>query len=335
MTEAWRPRRTALERLDRASRSAYPGIQGRIASAMPVRPSRETGHTESVDLEDEPSESGDVYFTQDRFVVTGGEKGFRLTEIPLEHSGHLYWEGVYQPESEWSMDGEKNFTLLDPGNVVANGDEIVMEYAYRASVVDPVLPLFIGSSVAGDNPTHSLAIPAGAQKGDLFIVATTDSSGGPINCTDSRVVKKLEVKNYGKVFWGFLTSSTAPIVVTVQDTSLDWAGSVLIVLRSGVTISGWDYSVGSGSAQLCKQIYNSEAVVVAVMSTNGTVAGTKNYENGSSNYKMLQNRSDTKAQTTQFLWAPGDGSRGNPERLFQPDGTVSNVLVITMNLVRK
>lgn len=132
---SWRPPRTRQERLQRATESMSPGSrQGGVAMAQPVRgrPLKVGGATEEIDIEDIfDDESNQVLFLQETFTLTASiEKKHVLLYEPIQHSEHVYWNGVYQPQSEWTRSGNI-VTLLDSGSLLASGDLITVEYAYH------------------------------------------------------------------------------------------------------------------------------------------------------------------------------------------------------------
>lgn len=83
-------------------------------------------------LSDPNTGPGGAKFMQDQITVTAtGAQTLNLTYEPIINSEHAYWNGLYQPGSEWSRDG-KIVTFPDaPSGAVTAGDVLAMEYAYR------------------------------------------------------------------------------------------------------------------------------------------------------------------------------------------------------------
>lgn len=178
--------------------------------------------------------TGAVKFMQDALTVTGsGEQTLDLTYRPLLNSEHLYWDGVYQPGSEWSRD-QWTVTIPDGGGVIEVGDELVMEYAYTDPTPRPIVPAsmqFIGTV---NIPTGTTAVtpPTGSQVGDLFVfMSTSGVSFGSrhTECTDSRVVQQLVTEpDVGSswpasegVAWGWLTTlDDVAVLVDASDNSV-------------------------------------------------------------------------------------------------------------------
>lgn len=78
-----------------------------------------------------------VQFMQDSTTVTEvGDQSVELTHVPITNSEHLYWNGLYQPGTEWTRDGQI-VSVPDPGEVCAVGDVLTVEYAYREAGLTP------------------------------------------------------------------------------------------------------------------------------------------------------------------------------------------------------
>lgn len=140
MSEPWRPARTRDEALDRAVRSMVPGSwQGKVAQAMPVE-DRGTGQIEGLDPEGVVEASVKAWTDTVTIAAPGESHTVGLSYEPIEHSEHVYWNGLYQPVSEWSRDGQ-TVTVPDPDQVVAAGDKIEVKYLHLdESAVRVILP---------------------------------------------------------------------------------------------------------------------------------------------------------------------------------------------------
>lgn len=135
MADAWRPERTAPERVGRALESMTPGtVQGRVAQARPVI-DRLLNHSRPYDPDtEEAAGGGDTLFWQDEFTVGPGPQVVDLTWRPILNSEHVYWhpnseDGLYLPGVEWAR-LKRRVTLADVESLFRGGDKVVVEYAY-------------------------------------------------------------------------------------------------------------------------------------------------------------------------------------------------------------
>ena len=86
-----------------------------------------------------------VKFYEDAQAVDSpGLQTIGLTHEPVAHSEHVYWNGLYQPGSEWSRSG-LTVTVPDANRDLEAGDQLVVEYAYLVTTSSPDLPLSLGS----------------------------------------------------------------------------------------------------------------------------------------------------------------------------------------------
>lgn len=125
--EPWRPTASRSQQIARAVQSMASGsVQGRIAEASPVR----SRYLEQIEQDSEADLTPSVEFMQDGKTVTdAGQQDLTLTYVPIKESEHVYWNGTYQPASEWTRDGVF-VTVLDPAGMILPGDEVVVEYAH-------------------------------------------------------------------------------------------------------------------------------------------------------------------------------------------------------------
>jgi len=126
--------------------------------------------------------SGGVLAEQDSTTVAylGPNQSIILKHTPIENSEHGYWNGDYQPGSEWSR-FDNVVVWPDPDGLIQVGDELVCEYLYTPGTD------FIGGSsleLVGtvfydlDSGTHpgtdfDLALPAGTQAGDMLCLVVS------------------------------------------------------------------------------------------------------------------------------------------------------------------
>lgn len=84
--------------------------------------------------------AGATKFYQDQTTVaTVGDQTVHLTFEPIAHSEHVYWNGIYQPGSEWSRTGQV-VAVTDDDSVIEVDDILVVEYAYRSGFGAPIIP---------------------------------------------------------------------------------------------------------------------------------------------------------------------------------------------------
>lgn len=135
-----------------------------------------TSHRESVksaEVVGTPFLAGNVEFEQETGTASGpGDMQVVLQHEPIVNSEHVYWEGVYQPGSEWFRSGQ-TVTLLDPDGALEVGDQVLVEYAYRVgeasepTLVDDV----VGFSRGSDVIDFGIQPPAGIETNDLLLLA--------------------------------------------------------------------------------------------------------------------------------------------------------------------
>ena len=158
---------------------------------------------------------------QDQITVTGsGTQTLRLTYQPIPNSEHLYWNGNYQPGSEWSRD-EWTVTIPDSGSVIESGDILVMEYLYEDPTPRPVIPAtmtLVGYTDIGNNAT-SVDLPAGTMEGDVLLLAMATGGFSSLpTCSDSRItVSNVDAGQHYYTGFGISTSSASPIAVSSSD----------------------------------------------------------------------------------------------------------------------
>lgn len=145
-----------------------------------------------------------AFAMQDQLTVAGtGTKTLNLTYQPVVNSEHLYWNGHYQPGSEWSRSGYV-VSVPDASNLIESGDLLTMEYLYTDPTPRPVGPAtvsYIGTSSDNTGTITSLPFPAGTLAGDLFVLALRAGAGFGTHqaaSTDPRLV----VSDHDQWFFG-------------------------------------------------------------------------------------------------------------------------------------
>jgi hypothetical protein len=133
---------------------------------------------------------------EDQTTLTGsGNATLTLTYTPVEHSEHLYWNGIYQDKDQWTRDA-RVVSVPDPDLLFRPTDELAMEYLYTdgGSTPTPVVGaslLYVGATIFAH--TTSVALPAGTQVGDVMVVSMhTGASFGvhTATCSDPRITSQ-------------------------------------------------------------------------------------------------------------------------------------------------
>jgi hypothetical protein len=220
-------------------------------------------------------------FKNDSKAIAGpGTQTFHLTYIPITNSEHLYWNGVYQDESQWTRD-QWTVTILDPGSVFQSGDELVMEYAYTSSLLEPVEEpgIFYVGSMTIPNGATSVALPGGSALGDLFIVAASSGAGfgnHAVDCTDSRKVDETPLYSYsfggswpeiGRVSYGYLTSLGA-LAVDVHSADGNSTGRLDVYRVTGTVSTSFSHGNTSGTGTFCHVTPPAGTLAIASVATS-------------------------------------------------------------------
>lgn len=134
---------------------------------------------------------------QDTVVVAGPVDTY--VSLPLtfraigETTLHVYWNGLFLHDDEWTYDGDWLVTIGDPDGLARVGDEFEAKYLYDDATTGPVpeveepsLTFVDFTSFGGDDET-SLALPTGTDEGDLLVLVLMDYRPGyaPL-CADDR-----------------------------------------------------------------------------------------------------------------------------------------------------
>jgi len=112
-----------------------------------------------------------------------------LKHVPVLNSEHVYWNGVYQPGSEWTRAGQ-TVTIPDPTGLARIGDELVCEYLYTGVRVDPADPsAFVVGSTEFDPAEgfNTIDLPAATQAGDIIVLGIVGQNVSDF-AADSRIV---------------------------------------------------------------------------------------------------------------------------------------------------
>lgn len=273
----------------------------------------------------------------DAYTLTAADKTAGTATIPLSHapideSVKLTFGTVPQEPSNYTVNYDAATITFPLAGWESAGRRFSMHYWYVRGPVKvpvPAAPVVIGSTTAeGSSGTLSLALPAGWQSGDLFVLAANFEAAVPASSSDTRIQGTVSTAAQGvKVFWGHLTASTSPIVVTGQ--AFRDAG-VLSVYRD-VTVSGSAVGTVPGRPIPAPQVASSGAVVVSVMTENAPVAGTAVTESGSSNYTRRANVAYGGRIAANFDRTATEVN--NPASNFTMDGTDDIMYAVTLRLV--
>jgi hypothetical protein len=201
---------------------------------------------------------GVLFYQDPHTVIAAGEQAVALTHLPIDNSEHVYWNGLYQPGSEWTRDGQ-TITVPDPDGLLASNDELVVEYAYRkgittATATNPDAPTVHGAaSYYGGGGFTSVDLPTGTESGDLIVFITVG-----VATTDARFT------NYGPGTWnvyvGFASDLSA-IPVTAPGNPSSWA---IAAFSPGTIV---DHQAVNNPAATCPTVAAS-AAILAVNTTS-------------------------------------------------------------------
>lgn len=141
----------------------------------------------------EPDTLGSVVlFYQDHHPITDvGDQEITLTFLPIQHSEHVYWNGVYQRGVNWSRSGQV-VTMADADEWMQAGDVVTVEYAYRVGFNAPDVPgdppdtlgplgtptLYDGLGTGGASNVGTGDIWIDADSGTYTVINAVDNSAG-------------------------------------------------------------------------------------------------------------------------------------------------------------
>ena len=140
--------------------------------------------------------SGGVLAEQDQTIVTTAgvpTQSIILKHTPILNSEHNYWNGDYQPGSEWTRYGNI-IVFPDPDGLIKVGDELTCEYLYTpgtdfsdpGSGIELVGTVFYDLDVATNPGTgFDLALPSGTREGDMLCLWIS-SWVEPVSTADPR-----------------------------------------------------------------------------------------------------------------------------------------------------
>lgn len=221
---------SALRRLDPG------GLGGRFITPSPVRGTT----SDLVGSDDDGDGADDIQFinTDTATAVTAGTVTLNLTYEPIEGSLHFRWNGLDQPPTEWTLDGQ-TVTFVNPH--IHLGDVVTAAYAYVATDDDapePATATLRGTtSASGANgPALSgLPLPVGTVVGDLIVICAP----GNVTVSDTRL------SSIGNGMWIGWATNLADIAATAAGGFGSFWSVACITLATNA--SGWTAGVTSQS----------------------------------------------------------------------------------------
>lgn len=185
-------------------------------------------------------------------VVSGpGQAKITLPWEPIENSEHVYWNGIYQPSTEWSR-LERVITIPDPDALLRAGDELDVEYLYYtgqiASEAGGVEILDVAGATTGTHEQTAttsskehVPLPAGTTEGDLLVLVArgwVGASGGDttsgMTVTDGRFTlaySSFTSTEAAAVWIGVADGSTSEVVVNTVGNGQIFNGAQVAIAR--------------------------------------------------------------------------------------------------------
>lgn len=152
-------------------------VGGRFPPAKPLGSTAQFGDLEDDEAGDDDAEdtAAIAFCNTDRATATtAGIIAMNLTHEPVAGSLHIYWNGLAQPPTEWTLSGR---TVTFPEHLVAVGDVLNAAYAYY-----PSDSLNFVAEVTADDPIMwaDLAETSGASAADRSGNGRTGTYGGTV-----------------------------------------------------------------------------------------------------------------------------------------------------------
>lgn len=149
------------------------GIRGTVGESVLLEMDGDEWRIVDVQGFGDPDEGLGTKFWQDTLTVTEtGDQTINLTHLPEPNSEHAYWNGLYQPSSQWSRTGQV-LTISDSDSMFKVGDVLTVEYAYRRGISagNPTVPDSTLKLLPEGKPvfTGNIAPPSNTGDGDIWI----------------------------------------------------------------------------------------------------------------------------------------------------------------------
>lgn len=252
-------------------RGLNPGMLGGTRATprpVPYGPSQIVGG-------DGGSDADDILFEDDDYVLAtvAGTATLVLTYEPLDDSLIIFWNGLRQRSTNWTLDGQ---TVTFTDTHVHVGDEISAYYAYieAEDVPDAATLALRGTSAAnGTNgpALSSLALPAGTVVGDLVVISAESNATAALVVTDPR----FEQVDY--MWIGFATDLTAIAASAAGGFGSHWSIACDSFQTNAVAwtaaATSFDGSMVDGDTLALGTVDNVAAAVVAIRDGHSTVSG--------------------------------------------------------------
>jgi hypothetical protein len=273
------------------------------------------------------TESAMSSFFQDSKTTTGtGTQTLTLSNLPISGSEHVYWNGNFQAESQWSRSG-KVITIPDASSLIEVGDFLECKYAYLPSDQTPDPPPvdveITALNVRGTNTLvsgwSSIPLPAGTVLGDLLVLSVDGGvSSNPV-VNDSRFVSigssiLVAADQYAQVFVGFATdlsdiasSASGPWSAAAV---VAYVGSAVLGPAANIAATGGSIVLPSIASTFAVMGYGGSSSVVA-MGGAYTPTGWRKDAQALTNFSQAQIFSYSGPAPTQSSTHNGQGNQNN------------------------
>lgn len=263
--------RTRLGQLDRGL------VGGRFPSARPLKPS-----TADADLEDDAPDDQILFRNVDTVTATGpGTLTFPLSYEPIDGSLQVWWGGVPQPPTEWTLNGS-TVTIPDPDSRIAAGRKFTAYYAYNDVEADvPTLDAITFRGLSKTIGALSTPVPAATQVGDTLLVIMVNLNGTiDAACTDSRVTEvdsalmtSPRTTHFSRVYMGTATT-LADLNFTGPSPGNDLTVFVLAFAEPMTATSHAGTDSANTTPKAAPAVASSAALCVATQANNVTSGGS-------------------------------------------------------------
>lgn len=196
-------------------------------------------------------------------VPASGDVKIRLTYVPVPNSSvKVSGPGIGLNRDEWDFDPDDPWTIIVPRQSHFHADdEFEAHYAWTDPTPRPTVPgsaILIGSTILSDNAT-TVDLPADTEAGDLLclIMSSGGLAGTHPTCSDPRISVQTSPEAHVFLGYGYATSSTDPVAVSVSDGENNGAvvlaayrvtGTIADASSSGTTTFAPDLPPGSPDA---------------------------------------------------------------------------------------
>lgn len=151
--------------------------------------------------------------------VTAGTATLLLSHEPVSESVVGIWAGVAQAPTEYAVDADARTVTWPLDDFTRAGDRLWVHYAYRRGSTASHIsdPTFVGWT-GQNNAQSSIALPAGAEPGDLMVLGMSDTRNQPMpTCTDGRMAPLWLPLNGRQGYWVGTYDGGGPVAVSHTD----------------------------------------------------------------------------------------------------------------------